>query len=378
MPSGPTEHEKEIINEFLSQYFRSEYVHDASKIESDEESEIESLIERANDLFGNSKGTLGLALDFLIVAEQISQKDTYLSGFDPDLDEESIMERYDQAATKATLTLKYDGESFGIRPVHEKVIDCFHDDLRRTNFPSAAPHHTGEWNRYTDLLERSFRLSRTGRYEASQRLFELGLERLEQKTHITRDTPFPQPFLQVLEEYPRKHADEEAGSAYQAFAYGYVKAEWPHLSLSASKLRTGSSRQNRYGDIDGFVGPDLMVSVEVKDKTINRSNVRSEFDIMIDLAENTETIAIALCKDVQDTAQQILEEADVKIITDDDLRIQLQTWDYHKQNRALQGMIHFFANIEENPEGTQRILRFIKDIDPENTALAHLDEITES
>ena len=37
-------------------------------------------------------------------------------------------------------------------------------------------------------------------------------------------------------------------------------------------------------------------------------------------------------------------------------------------------MVHFFANIEENPAGVQRLLRFVESIDPENAALAHLYE----
>jgi len=38
------------------------------------------------------------------------------------------------------------------------------------------------------------------------------------------------------------------------------------------------------------------------------------------------------------------------VLDDDDFEGRLATWDYHKQNRAVQGMVHFFANIEENPE----------------------------
>jgi hypothetical protein len=36
-------------------------------------------------------------------------------------------------------------------------------------------------------------------------------------------------------------------------------------------------------------------------------------------------------------------------------------------------MIHFLTNIEENPDATQRLLKFIEVVDPENEALAHLN-----
>jgi hypothetical protein len=35
-------------------------------------------------------------------------------------------------------------------------------------------------------------------------------------------------------------------------------------------------------------------------------------------------------------------------------------------------MVHFLANIEENPAAVGRLLTFVEDVDPENTALAHL------
>jgi hypothetical protein len=312
-----------------------------------------------------------VALDFLMIAERLAQRDDWVRGFDPDIERADILDRYGNAA-KTTLTPKYDGERYGIRPVHNNVIDLFREDLARTNFPSSPGHHTGEWERYDDMLESAFRLSRAGRYAAAQRLFDLGLEELESKDYERRNPPFPQPFLRVLQDYERSAPFEQGGSAYQALCYGFVKANWPHLSFRASKVRTGSSRQHRYGDIDGFYGPDLMISVEVKDLDIDRSNLESELGQMMAVAENTTAIAIAVCRSVQADARATLEAAGVRVLDDGDLEERLATWDYHKQNRALQGMVHFLGNIEENPDATQRLLQFVGEIDPGNSSLAHL------
>jgi hypothetical protein len=372
--------EEEAISGFLARYFPDTFLGDqstlpsadgADEITDAEQSEIDALLERAEEYFGTSKGALGVALDFLMVAEQLSQRDDWVRGFEPDIERADILDRYGNAA-KTTLTPKYDGERYGIRPVHNNVIDLFREDLSRTNFPSSPGHHTGEWERYDDMLESAFRLSRAGRYEAAQRLFHLGLEELESKDYERREPPFPQPFLRVLQDYERSAPFEQGGSAYQALCYGFVKANWPHLSLRASKVRTGSSRQNRYGDIDGFYGPDLMISVEVKDLDIDRSNVESELGTMMGVAENTTAIAIAICRSVEADARATLEGSGVRVLDDNDLEERLEIWDYHKQNRALQGMIHFLTNIEENPDAAQRLLSFIDGIDSNNSALAHL------
>jgi len=374
MTEDRTDVENEAIEEFLFQFFPDKYEHDPSNISTEEEQTIKTLCERTAELFGTSKGTLGLALDFLMVAENLSQVDPWLSEFDPELTRDDVLDHYEQGATKSTLTLKYNDERESIRTVHDDVIDLFREGLQRTNFPSSPGHHTGEWERYQDLLELSFRLSQVGRYEGAQRLFDLGLELLDKRTVTRRDPPFPQPFLEILRKYERSHPDELGGSAYQAFCYGYVRTEWSHLSLRASKVRVGSSRQNRYGDIDGYLGPDLIISVEVKDRDITESDVESELGTMITLAEQSTAISIAICRSVSEDAREEIESAGVKLLTDKRLEERLKMWDYHKQNRAVQGMIHFFSNIEENPQGTQRLLRFLEDVDPHNPALAHLDK----
>jgi len=378
-----TQREEEAIDDFLSTHFPpgnsddgetlEGYTEDSSQetISEAETQVIETLVNRADELFAGSKGTLGLAIDFIILAEHLEQSDGWTAGFNPDITTEDILDRYESTA-KSSLTLKRGSTKHGIRSYHNELIDLFRDELNRTNFPSSPGHHTGEWERYDDMLELAFRLSRPGRYEAVQRLFDLGLNRLESKDYQRREPPFSDPFLHVLQDYNRKAPFEQGGSAYQALCYGYVKADWSPLSFRASKVRTGSSRQHRYGDIDGYYGPDLMISVEVKDRVIDSTNVRSELGTMMEVAENTTAVAIAICRKVESNARETLEEAGVRVLDDDDLEERLQVWDYHKQNRALQGMIHYMANIEENPEATQRLLAFIDEVDPENRSLAHL------
>lgn len=375
--------EHESIEEFISMHFPPGYKGNQTTLSGYEESdgelseeelaEVEGLLNEAERQFDTSKGTLGLAIDFVILAEELSHHNGWLEGYDPSITRKDILDRYESTA-KSSLTLKRGGVKEGIRSYHNDLIDLFRDDLNRTNFPSSPGHHTGEWERYDDMLERAFRLSREGRYIAVQELFDIGLEKLGTKEYERRQPPFRDPFLHILTEYKRSAPNEQGGSAYQALCYGYVKAEWSHLSLRASKVRTGSSRQQRYGDIDGYHGPDLMISVEVKDRVIDSSNVRSELGTMITVAGETTALPIVICKRITDEARETLEEEDVRVIDDNALERQLNLWDYHKQNRALHGMVHFFANIEENPDGVQRLLKFISTVDPDNRVLDHLVE----
>lgn len=361
------------VREFLTDHFPAEYDHDDTLIGNEEEGEIQSIVEAVSESFHDNVGKLGMALDFLVVAEKLSQVDDWVGGFDSEIDTEDVLDHYDTKDTN-TLTILYDGEQYGIRSVQNRVRDLFIYDLRRTNFPSSPGHHTGNWPDYSDLLDGAFRLSRSGRFEACVRLFELGTTELEEKRFETREPAFGDPFLEIVREYERSHPDENGGLAYQAITYGYVKAEWSHLSLRASKVRTGSSRQNRYGDIDGFLGPDLMVSVEVKDLVIDESNVESELGTVVQLSDSTTAVPIAVCREVSGAARDRLEGEGIEVVEDEDFESILRRWDYHKQNRAVQGTLHYLANIEENPDAVQRLLRFIEEVDENNRSLAHLIE----
>ena len=95
---------------------------------------------------------------------------------------------------------------------------------------------------------------------------------------------------------------------------------------------------------------------------------------MIDLADESTAIPIAICSEITDSARNELEEEGVRVMDDNDLLEEIRMWDYHKQNQAVQRMVHYYANIEQNPVGTQRLLRFLKEIDPENSAVAQLKE----
>lgn len=363
----------EDIERFLFDHFPSEYDHDLTGTPPEEDAEIEAIVRTVGESLHDNVGELGIAIDFVVLAEDLSQVDSWPNGFDPDVHLSDILDRYETKDTN-TLTLLYEGSQYGIRPIQNEVRDLFIYELRRTNFPSSPGHHTGNWPDYDGLLERAFRLSRAGRFEACRRLFELGLDELAEKRYESREPPFAHPFTEIVDRYPRSHSDENGGLAFQAMVYGYVKAEWSHLSLRVSKVRTGSERQNRYGDIDGFYGPDLMLSVEVKDLEIDQTNANSELGTMLRLSDDTTTVPLAVCRSVTQDARDMLESSGVRVVDDIELLEQLDRWDYHKQNRATQGMLHYLANVEENPDAVQRLLGFLNRVDPDNRALDHLIE----
>lgn len=367
------------VSEFVSFHLKNKITDDPNRITPEEQDQIDKMVEKVSNNLLNDVGELGIALAFVVVAEQLAEVDDFPREYDPEITKKDIFDRYDKKNTK-TLTILHNDEQYGIRSVvgqdndNIDARDVFRYELRRTDFPSSPGHHCGNWENYEEHLETAFKLSRVGRYKIIKQLFNVGLKELNEKHYESREPALPNPFVELVQRYDRSHPKENGGLTFEAIAYGYVKAEWSHLSLLADKVRTGAKSQNRYGDVDGFYGPDLIVSVEVKDKKITTSNIRSELGQTQNVAEDTGGITIAMVREITGDARDELESSGVKVLTDRDLLANMEFWDYHKQNRSIQAMLHYLTNIEEDEGAVQRLLSFIKTVDSNNKALDHLDK----
>ncbi len=148
--------EVEAIKELLSPHFGSEF---APEELSDGEQQItEQVLEYVASRFTKMKYILGLALDFTIVAQRLSNVDDYAKSFRQQLTVKELFERYEVVTERAgrqanTLTLKFGQAQEGIRSIEEAVAQFFHK-LNRSKYPSAYVYNTGQWQKFPDLLLR--------------------------------------------------------------------------------------------------------------------------------------------------------------------------------------------------------------------------------
>ncbi len=202
---------------------------------------------------------LNLALDFIMVAQKLSEFDPEATEFREHMDEAALFARYppvtstnDKNVNTLTLTFTYQkkvGNKYkdttkrvGIRSVEEDVCDLFMA-ADRTGFTSAYIYNTGMWDHYRDLLVGCFELSKAGRYLLAQRLIDYGLAKFPKNTFFGRETPRLRLFEEIMRDYSRSTTEvENAGMVMQGIAYGFLKADRPHLSLIVDKSRTGSAK----------------------------------------------------------------------------------------------------------------------------------------
>lgn len=332
---------------------------------------------------------LNLALDFAMVAQKIGVYDRRVNDFQEDLDEATLFARYPPEVSTPernvnTLTFRVaykkptkKGEvdatkRIGIRPVEEALCDLFMA-ADRTGFTSGYIYNTGMWNRHKDLLVDCFKLSESGRYLLIQRLIDYGLARFPKNTFFGRDVPRPRLFEQVIADYPRSATgSENAGMVMQGIAYGYLKADRPHLSLVVDKSRTGSAKQRRFGDVDGYYGLDLEVSVEVKDDSVTAARVETELGQFARDVHHHRVQGLAFVTSVEPEARDWLARFGVAVQDVQTTLDRVRSWDWRKQDDAVHGLLHFLAHVEQKPEAVTRLLMFIRSRDPSHDALAYL------
>jgi hypothetical protein len=374
--------ETEEISTFLEALFGDDFT--PGELEEEEQAVVNGILAYVRERFSNTKYVLGLALDFTL----LKQKLLWGGGgecedFEPNLTEKKLFAAYSVIEksgnrTLNTLTLarsgKHSGETRneGIRRIEEKVTDLFHS-LDRTGYPSAYVYNTGQWQKHRVLLVECFKLSQSGRYVITNDLIDFGLSTMQKASFYVRETHRPKLFHAIVHEFPRGAVDgENAGLMFQAIAYGYFKADRPHLNIVVDKVRTGSSRQRRFGDIDLYSGLDLEVSVEVKDMNIGSGNLGHQLGLFMKKALARNLPGLIFAGSIEVDARQLIVEDGFQIVTQDELLNEIRRWDWQKQDSAVNGLMHYLSNIEQNPEAVLRLLEFIAIRDPHSPLLAHL------
>jgi len=271
-----------------------------------------------------------------------------------------------------TLTVRYNGEDYGIRPVEESIVRLFHD-MGRSGYPSAYVYNTGQWHKYPELLVDCFRLSEGGRYTACNQLLDFGRNELTENRFFGHDVPRVRLFALIVSEYDRtRRRTENGGLVFQGIVFGYLTDDRPHLDLITDKVRTGSARQRRFGEVDGHYGIGLELSAEVKDLTISEGNVGSEFGDFVAQVAGNRILGIAFAASFTPDAEAELGKVGVAPFSQDNLLASVFLWDWQKQDRAVHGVLHYLAHIEQNPDATSRLLAFIAQHDPSHPSLAHI------
>lgn len=313
--------------------------------------------------FESRKFSAGLLLAFIDFYSELGVPGSDTASFD------ALLQRFPRVLTTSngkranTLIVQLpDGRTQSLRPFYNAAERLFRADHHRFGYPSCAPHATQAWQDYRPWLE-----AMTG--------FSVP-EMVELRTlivaHVLRELPSqafdpasvrkePALFQRLLEDFPMTaQRREPTGAAFQGLVFGFLRADNPHLQVEIDKVRTGSKRLQRVGDIDGWEGARLAISAEVKQFELKP-------DDAVDLAGfgnatgQRGALGLVIALGFRDGTREAIQAMGLKPLDSDDLLRIVELWDPLKQRTAVASFVYYAKHVEKNAELAARIDRFLDD-----------------
>lgn len=263
-----------------------------------------------------------------------------------------------------TLVLRVGNRQLSLRPFYNAIEKFIKADNKRFGYPGCAPHATQAWGDYHRWLDALSVLTRDQLDALRARVlkgildaypsheFEPGSVRAE-----------PALFEAVLQNFElTAQAGEPTGAAYQGVVFGFLRADNPHLQVEVDKVRVGSKRLQRVGDIDGWDGGRLAVTAEVKQYDFPEEDV-DDLAGFAGAVEVRGSIGLVVALGFGEGVRDKLRDQGLHPLDKDDLLQIVALWDPVKQRIAISSMLYFFEHVEKNKSLTDRLTALIASVD---------------
>jgi hypothetical protein len=331
---------------------------------------VVDLVQQTRDrAFGTGgKMLLGLHICFIAIAELVLQMVGQESVDDPFQKFETTASRAMPGTSVETLTFfvntQVGEERVPLRPLYNDFSNLVRGShIRRPSYPSSPGYATGKWQNHRSNLELIFSMSPGERRAVAELLWQAVMELPRAQRRLPPRT-VREPFVQALEEFDRRAMqDETSGASFQGLLYGFVVADAPGLQFRTASARTGGKRQGLVGDIDGYDGPDLQITTEVKDRDLSDVNDITDFYSNLELWPDA--VAFVACRSGTDQFVTDAMSLNITVRTQEQLVSQVRLWTVSKQLHAIRNTMGYFDTYEKKPALADRFQRFLaeRDID---------------
>jgi len=257
-------------------------------------------------------------------------------------------------------------ESLSIRPAYEAIQQWIRSDQRRFDYPSAAPHATQAWADYQHWLNAllAFSEAQLDQLEEDTKAFVLtALPAYGENLSLVRREP-PRFYLFLRDFDLAAHRGEPTGAAYQAAVFGYLRADASHLQVDVGKVRTGSKRVGRIGDIDARDGELLVMAAEVKQFVLPMADVAG-FSELADQVRRQGGLGLVVALDFEGGVRDALRAHGLEPVSRQDLIDRVRLWDALKQRNAVQALLYCVFYKEQNSPLYERIKAFLTELELE-------------
>jgi hypothetical protein len=313
--------------------------------------------------FPARKFSAGLLIAFIDLFDRLDVPATGAASF------EDVLKRFPRQMQTAqgkranTLIVALpEGGTVSLRPFYNDAERFFRAEHKRFDYPSCAPHATQAWQDYGAWLDALSKFSAEQLAQLRQQVADFVLETLESQAFdpasVTVEPPLFRLLLEGFEMTARK--GEPTGAAFQGIVFGFLRADNPHLQIEIDKVRTGSKRLQRIGDIDGWEGARLAISAEVKQLALKLDDV-PDLEGFANETGRRAAIGLLVALEFEEGAREAIEALGVKPLDVDEMLAIVALWDPLKQRTAVNSLVYYARHVEKNSSLAGRIEAFLKE-----------------
>jgi len=252
------------------------------------------------------------------------------------------------------------GKTVGLRPFYNGIEAFFRAKHKRFDYPSCPGHATQSWRDYGDWLDAMCRMDDAELLSLRQKICDFVLEVLPSQAFDPETLVREPPILEmVIGGFDlTKHKGELTGAAYQGLVFGFLRADNPHLQVEIDKVRTGSKRLQRVGDIDAWEGARLAITAEVKQYVLKADDI-DQLAAFANEANSRGSIGIVFALGFEAGVRDAIEDLGVRGLDIDDLERIVSLWDPMKQRTAVASMTYYVKHVEKSSALGGRLDSFI-------------------
>lgn len=324
---------------------------------------VSSLFRDFEKGFPKRKFSAGLLIAFIDFLTNLGVPDQNFESFDHFLKKypRHEMTAAGQRANTLIVARGDDKRTVSLRPFYNEVERFFRAEKKRFDYPSCAPHATQAWGDYRNWLDALVTFTPKELNQLRSKVVEYVLTELKSQEFDPTSVPTEPPlFRLILESFSlTAHKGEPTGAAYQAIVFGFVRADNPHLQVEIDKVRTGSKRLQRVGDIDCWEGSRLAISAEVKQLTLKVDAV-SDLEGFANETGKRGTLGMVIALAFDEGARVRIEDLGLKPLDRNDLLKIVELWDPLKQRTAVKSLVYCVQHVEKNSSLTERVKTFLE------------------
>lgn len=264
------------------------------------------------------------------------------------------------ARANTLIVRRPDGRTLSLRPFYNAAERYYRAEQKRFDYPSAAPHATQAWPDYTGWLDALVTFTPDQLATLKGRVNQFVLDTLKSQEFDPASIDVEPPLFRLLiESFPMTaQRREPTGAAFQGMVFGFLRADNPHLQIEIDKVRTGSKRLQRIGDVDGWEGGRLAISAEVKQLTLKATDV-PDLESFANATGRRGALGVIAALGFEDDVRQALEALGLIALDTADLLRIVELWDPIKQRTAVSSFVYYARHVEKNSSLSNRIDEFL-------------------